>query len=343
MPAEKKILDVLYQSDNNYAVVTGVSIVSLLENNKDIDELTIHLIDGGITEKNLANIKQVVKQYGRGLDIINGKAIEGQLQKSSCRPYKGSYVTYYKLLAYGHIKTKNDRILMLDGDILVLQSLVELCDYDINGYVMSEIVDPYMPGHLKKSVGIPRDQPYYNAGVMLINQKEWRRQKCEKAILDHWKKVRSDYLFADQDVTNVLFGKNIKELHLKYNFYSKNYMLTPYERILMNLKPSMLKDVRKSGPVCVHCIDESWRSRPWFQGNTHTMNEQWSDYLAMTPWRDWEKLTTKINTFHKIDRALYTILPRLLYAMTLKMVSTMFAYLDISRRMLDSKKMNITD
>lgn len=120
-------------------------------------------------------------------------------------------------------------------------------------------------------------------------------------------------------------------------------MLRPYERMLMNIKKDMLEDVRRDGPVCVHCIDESWRSRPWFKGNTHTMSQEWDMYLDMTPWKGWGKLETKINTFHKVDRLLYTIFPKFLYAFTLKVVSSIFARLSISKQMLDSKKMNVTD
>jgi lipopolysaccharide biosynthesis glycosyltransferase len=343
MPTRKKILDVLYQSDNNYAVVTGVSIASLLENNKDLDEITINLIDGGITKKNLENVETVVRSYGRNIHIIDGAKIQKQLERFNCRPYKGSYVTYFKLLAFGSIEAKSGKILMLDGDILVMQSLRELCDMDLNGYVMSEIVDPYMPSYLTQMVGIPKGRPYWNAGVMFINQKEWNKQKCEQQIIDHWEHEKSDYLFADQDVTNILFGDKIKELDLKYNFYSKNYMLYPYERVLMNVKKDMLDNIRKNGPVCVHCIDESWRSRPWFRGNSHSMSAEWDMYLAMTPWWDWEKLETKINTYHKIDKLMYKVLPRIVYAYLLKLVSATFARLSISRRMLDSKKMNVTD
>lgn len=343
MSMKRKILDVLYQSDNNYAVVTGVSIVSLLENNKDIDELTIHLIDGGITKGNLQKIKKLVESYDRVLHVIDGKEIEQQLIESKCRPYKGSYVTYYKLLAFKSIKTKTDTVLMLDGDILVMQSLSELCEFDLTGYVMSEIVDPYMPAYLTQKIGIPKEQPYFNAGVMLINQIEWRRQKCEEKIISHWKMQKSDYLFADQDVTNVLFGKRIKELHLKYNFYSKNFTLTPYERVLMNIKPDMLEDIRRKGPVCIHCIDESWRMRPWFVGNTHSMSKEWDFYLQKSPWSGWNKLTAKTNKFHAIDKLLYKVMPRYFYAITLRVVSGVFARLSISKKMLDSKKMNVRD
>lgn len=341
--AHSKTLDVLYQSDNNYAVVTGVSIISLLDNNKDIDDITINLIDGGITKSNLDSIRYIVKQYNRTLNIINGDVIEKKLKELGCRPYKGSYVTYYKLLAFNIIKAKSGKILMLDGDILVMQSMKELCDFSLDAYIMAEIIDPYMPSYLTKKIGIPKKQSYYNAGVMFINQKEWIGQSCEQQILDHWKNKNSEYLFADQDITNILFGTKIKELDLKYNFYSKNYLLHPYERFVMKVNKNMLKNINMNGPVCVHCIDESWRLRPWFNNNFHTMNKKWDTYLAKTPWIGWKKLNANLNTYHKIDKVLYRLLPRSIYALVLRVVSSVFAHLNISKQMLDSKKMNVID
>lgn len=340
---KESALDVLYQSDNNYAVVTGVSIASLLENNQDIKEINIYLIDGGITESNLLSIRQIVERYRRNLNIIDGKKVEKDLIEYNCRPYKGSYVTYYKLLTFGSLNVPSGKVLMLDGDILVLGSLKEIMKLDLNGYIMAEIVDPYMPRHLTRRIGIPNSQPYYNAGVMLINQKEWISRRCQRRIVDHWNQEKSDYLFADQDVTNVLFGDGIKELHIKYNFYSKNYMLQPYERLVMNINKEMLAEVRANGPVCVHCIDESWRSRPWFKGNTHSMTREWDKYLLMTPWAQWQKLDTKLNIYHRVDKVLYSLLPKLLYAVLLRSVSSLFALLSISKRMLDNKKMNVED
>ena len=339
----KKVLDVLYQTDNNYAVVTGVSIASLIENNREIDELTIHLIDGGVAEQNIKKIKQLVASHGRRLNVIDGKDIEKRLKSMGCRPYKGSYVTYYKLLVYDMIKTKANRLLMLDGDILVLKSLSGICDIDLDGYIMAEVVDAYMPQYLIRRLGIPKGQPYYNAGVMLINQDLWRSERCEDQIMHHWKNVRSDYTFADQDVTNILFGERIKELDLTYNFYSKNYMLAPHETVLFNLNKDMLSRIGQEGPTCVHCIDESWQSRPWFKGNSHTMGRLWDEYLGRTPWSDWGKLDIQLNAYNKVDRLAYRVLPRYLYAVLLRIVSSVFASMDISRRLLDRKKMSIKD
>lgn len=50
-------LNVLYLTDNNYAAFAGVSITSMFENNKHINEITVYLIDDHMMKpikKNLA-------------------------------------------------------------------------------------------------------------------------------------------------------------------------------------------------------------------------------------------------------------------------------------------------
>ena len=45
-------LVVVYSSDNNYSQHTGVSIVSLLDNNKHFDDIHIYVIDNEISKDN---------------------------------------------------------------------------------------------------------------------------------------------------------------------------------------------------------------------------------------------------------------------------------------------------
>ena len=43
-------MNILYQSDDNYAIYMGVSICSLLENNKSAKNICIYIIDSAIMQ-----------------------------------------------------------------------------------------------------------------------------------------------------------------------------------------------------------------------------------------------------------------------------------------------------
>ena len=90
-------LNVLYQSDNNYAMVTGVSIVSLCVNNSHLADINIYLIDDGISEDNLEKIRKLVCRYNRNLVIVDSAPIKQKLIELNVQPWRGTYTTYYKL------------------------------------------------------------------------------------------------------------------------------------------------------------------------------------------------------------------------------------------------------
>lgn len=57
------VLNVLYQSDDNYAIFMGVSICSLLENNRAAEEINIYVIDDSISGDMKRQIEQMVGSY----------------------------------------------------------------------------------------------------------------------------------------------------------------------------------------------------------------------------------------------------------------------------------------
>lgn len=61
----KKILNVLYQSNDNYAVLTGVSITSLLINNQHMDEINVYILNDMIAEENIQKMQQICDEYSR--------------------------------------------------------------------------------------------------------------------------------------------------------------------------------------------------------------------------------------------------------------------------------------
>lgn len=68
-------LNVLYQSDNNYAVFMGVSICSLLENNKKAEQITVYVIDDAISEINKQLLVDMVHSYSREVIFLSGEQV----------------------------------------------------------------------------------------------------------------------------------------------------------------------------------------------------------------------------------------------------------------------------
>ena len=313
-----KILNVLYQSNDYYAPITGVSMTSLMHHNKDLDEINIYLLNDEISQENLNKFKKACEDYGRNLIIINTQEILIKLRDElKVPPFKGTYTTYFKLIAVSGLELPTDRVLQLDGDTIITGSLAPLCEMDLEDAVMAATYDCIMTGY-KALIDIPLTDKYYNCGVILFNQKKWLGDDCEGQIVNHLKNVRNGYYTVDQDILNVLFRKQTKHLDLKYNFNSGFYIYGIKESLkIYDLKEEYYNTVPEieeayKQPVIYHCMG-AMTGRPWEQNSIHPQNELFDKYLQMSRWKDFEKVAVNRKMIFKLQRFLYQALPRSLY------------------------------
>ena len=314
----KNILNVLYQTNDNYAPITGVSMTSLFENNKDLDEINVFVLNDNISNKNIDKMKKTAKKYKRYIEIIDTEDILKRLRDDlKVSPFKGTYTTYFKLIAISSLKIHGDLVLQLDGDIIINGSLKELCNFDLKDNIIAATYDCTMNKY-KSYIGIPLDDKYYNCGVLLINQKNWNKYRCEDKIVDHLKNVRNGYYTVDQDILNVLFRDKFTYLNLTYNFNSGFYIYGIKNSLKMyglNEKNyDKLENIEKvyDNPVVYHCMG-AMTGRPWEQDSIHPQNDIYRKYMAMSYWKDEELKTVNRARVFKVQRTLYKILPRKLY------------------------------
>ena len=122
----RKIMNVLYQCDDRYAAVTGVSLCSLLENNRGWEEIRIYLIDDRIREENRKKIELLAQRYGRTIALLDMSGISERLEAVGAPKWCGSYAAYGRLFAPGMIEEDLDRLLYLDSDTIVTADLSKL-------------------------------------------------------------------------------------------------------------------------------------------------------------------------------------------------------------------------
>lgn len=311
------MLNVLYQSNDNYASITGISILSLLTNNKDIEEINILVLDDSISQINKDRIQKVCDDFGRKLIFIDSTAILNKLKELKVSPFKGTYTTYFKLIALDNLSEQYDRILQLDGDTIIEGSLKPLITEDIENCVCAATYDCTMNGY-KKFINIPETDEYYNCGVLLVNLKEWKKQDCTNKIINHLTYERNGYYTVDQDIINVLFRKQIKYLDIKYNYNSGFFLYGIKGSLkLYNLKPEYYNTVEEieeasKNIVLYHCMG-AMSGRPWEKNSIHPQNALFDKYWFNSPWKDDEKKTPKRSKIFAIQRFLYLHLPLGLY------------------------------
>ena len=99
-------LNVLYAADNNYAPFLGVSVYSLLENNKDLAKITIYAVLDNVSKENTNRLKKLVSEYGRELVIKEASEFNALMEQLGVPKYRGSYATHFR--KFFHLIIKED-------------------------------------------------------------------------------------------------------------------------------------------------------------------------------------------------------------------------------------------
>ena len=58
-------MNIVYHLTDNYARISGTSIVSIFENNKEAKEINVYLIENGFTEKTKQKFINLASKYKR--------------------------------------------------------------------------------------------------------------------------------------------------------------------------------------------------------------------------------------------------------------------------------------
>jgi len=275
---KKTGIPIVFITDNNYVLPTGVAITSLVLNKKPETVYQIYVI---VTENvtaenktrliNCGGIKAQVKLIERDASILNEFTVPGH------------YVPPCDLLKFNipGLLPQYDKILYLDGDILVKGDLSELYCNDVSGAYLGAVSD--MPavvvyGFLER-LGIAH---YFNAGVMLLNSARMRQEGFEEKLY-HIKKQNPDYVCMDQDVFNIAVQDKVIFFPVKYNVMLYNllypacggitkineYFGTSYESF-----NALLKDA-----VIVHLTNDF---KPWKYKDV-VMHKEWMSYFKKSP------------------------------------------------------------
>lgn len=285
-------MNILYATDENYAPICGVSIYSLLDNNRNID-LNIYIIVD-VTEETKKKFRDMVQKFEKKCFFIEMEEINKECISRGVPKFKGSYSTYARLFLERYLPV--ERVLYIDCDTLIVNDLKKLGGIDMHRYPAGAVIDITS---CYSNILIDRDiqKNYYNAGVMLIDLARWTENKCSERIMKVLKEldITKTATQSDQDVINKAMGDEIFKIPLQYNEMSLTRYFTPSKTYLITGKNRQnyysIEEIiyAKYNPVILHFAGGPGK-RPWYKDSSCTSKEinLWKDYQEKTPWRLWE-------------------------------------------------------
>lgn len=277
-------MNVVYASNDNYVRHLAASMCSLLERNKACDSITIYILSIGLSPDNVEKLRRLAGRYGRSLKTAEMGDLRDRLEGASDT---GGYdISIMARLFMGEIlPPEMERVLYLDCDTIVAQSLEKLWDTDLEGCVMGAVMEPTIYEAVKESIGLGETEAYYNSGVLLVDLNLWRQDKIQKQLLDFWREKEGKLFASDQDVLNGVLRRRVKMLPPRYNFFT-NYRYFSYGYLTQRC-PSY-KEVTeemfvlaKRHPAVIHYMGDE---RPWFRGNFNHYRRAYEVYAKKTPW-----------------------------------------------------------
>ena len=124
-------LNVLYQFNEKYVPYAAVSIVSLLENNKEIEDIYIYVLEENINNDSKKKLVEMVNSYGRKIAFFKTNMLIEKMKSIGIPEYRGSYATNFKMFISDILPTDLERILYIDSDTIVEGSLKKLITIDM--------------------------------------------------------------------------------------------------------------------------------------------------------------------------------------------------------------------
>ncbi len=286
-------MNVMYLCDNNYVMIAGVSIYSLLENNLDADEINIFLIVENITENNRDKLRLIVDSFDRKIFFIPKPDMKELLvcniemhwwiENVFSRVFLGEVFKDYKDI---------HKLIYIDCDTLIVGSLKELWNMDLQGNIGAGVCEAMGNLH-KKAIGLSKEDYYFNAGMFLIDLDKWRLEKKDNAAKEFIFRKKGRLEYADESVLNGILAKELIRLSPEFNLTSLSFYFTIKELVLYRKshinyteaeREKALKDAR-----IVHFTSTYLDVRPWVEGCRHPYAQRWLDCKQRTPWRE-EKL-----------------------------------------------------
>lgn len=271
-----QIINVCLIADDSYAQHTAVTITSFVKNNPNL-RIKIWLITTGFSSQNIQYYGLLSENLGFEFQII-------LFDVSKISTYDGigpwSKYTFMKIYIGGLLPASVEKILYLDSDMVVLDSVKYLFDIKMDSYALAAVSDVASCVEHKKRCKLPETASYINSGVMWMNLDYWRKAEEMKSF-EHFINVnRGKISLCDQDVINSVFCDRIFELPLNYNVVTQCFGINPYKELTQK-QQIQLKTARKH-PIVVHFVNAG---KPWLKEYYHQYKWAYYKYLKMTPYK----------------------------------------------------------
>lgn len=295
-------MDIALCTDNNYAMPCGVTMISVLENNKDT-LIKFHIVGTELKDEVKDTISSILLKYNNA-SIFFYDIKESFFKANDLSPFEIEYISmsaYTRLFLANILPDNLEKVIYMDCDLIICGNISELWNTNIDKYSIGAVpalhIQEYMP-NLIVDLGYSDTYGYINSGMLLINLKYFKEHSIIDKFLSYSKERCEKFKYHDQDIINGTLYDTKLALPIKYNVVEAYYLRRTRLTWGKNEVYAVLND-----PVIIHYTSSN---KPWLKSCTHPMKGEFLKYKAISPWKDvpltWGKMTKSDIRKHYMER-----------------------------------------
>lgn len=204
--------------DRGYVMQTAVAIRSLIDSCVSSAQ-DIRVVTYGLEPEQDKKLLGLARE-GASVSLVRG---DGCFSEDSFSVKESRYrvATKAALLKFylPALLPDLDRVLYLDGDIIVRRDLAPLAELELGDRLAAVVRDLPQVFYERQLLGESRD--YFNSGVMLLNLRQMRAEGLTERLVEA-KKASPDDKLMDQSVLNRVMAGRVLQLPMIYNVCCAN-------------------------------------------------------------------------------------------------------------------------
>lgn len=280
-------IPVVFAANNQYVPVFAAALYSLLEHISPEYNYDIVLLESDVRKDNM----ELLSRIAQGRSNVSLRFFNALHLTRNYPLHASGHIsveTYYRFLIQ-EVMPDYDKVLYLDCDVILKADVAELFQTDVEGYLLAAARDPDFLGqihgankdtqkYIKKAFRMQDPDHYFQAGVLLFNEKEMRKAYT----LGQWLTFcTTPYMYNDQDVLNLYCEGRVKYLDMAWNLLT-DCDHTRISNVIVHA-PQEIRQAYREAYDAPKIIHYAGHLKPWHKPTEDQAQHFWSA-LKNTPY-----------------------------------------------------------
>jgi len=227
-------------------IMLAAMLKSIEKNHKSGELLRVYVVDDHISERKKRKLEASLDRDLLQLHWIPIRNTIPEGMNFPLVPNTYPLNTYVRLFIPYFMPQGIEKVLFMDVDMLVLDDISKLWHTDIGAHAIGAVTDSITKtiGNVGgdgienwQELGLDKNAPFFNAGLQLINIREWKRQGITEKVLNCINENRKYARMGDQYGLNVVFAGRYFKLDPLWNYLANGNHPSPYLVHFIHRKP----------------------------------------------------------------------------------------------------------